>query len=257
MSDLDLVKSETKNLFESPAVFNSARKICNRVFFLPFFFKYSKQIQSTFDSRLQNNLPKNIQNIDLEHIEFKLNSFLLNKDYNDEEFQKPDFAAFPGLSTHPASHPSDRKLNTGFTDFLNFKRLEESKQLISISKLPHNLLNIEFECGFNSLATFYRSCNKFYNCSPKELHKFFLDNLSVLRKKNIYEISARKLKLFSLTYRIQIFSFLLLWSILRSILRVKHSYKFYSSIVSYHLNQHNRIRFHDFINQWRPSPSNV
>ncbi|WP_078127742.1 helix-turn-helix domain-containing protein [Leptospira alexanderi] len=253
MSDSDLVKSETKNLFESSAVFKSVRKICNRVFFLPFFFKLSKQIQNTFDSRLQDNLQRNI----LSNIEFKLNSFLLNKGYNDEEFRKPDFAAFLRFSTHPTSHSSNRKLNTCFMDFLNFKRLEESKQLISISKLPHNLLNIAFECGFNSLATFYRSCNKFYNCTPKELHKFFLDNSSVLRKKNIYEISARKLKLFSLTYRIQIFSFLLLWSILRSILRAKHSYKFYSSIVSYHLNQYNRIRFHDFINQWRPSPSNV
>ncbi|EMJ92694.1 DNA-binding helix-turn-helix protein [Leptospira alstonii serovar Pingchang str. 80-412] len=213
MPNSNSIKSQTKSLFESPAVFNSVRKICNRVFFLPFFFKHSKQIQNTFDSRLQNNLQKNIlSNIDLEHIEFKLNSFLLNKGYKDEELRKADFVAFLWLSTHPAHH------------FLNFKRLEEPKELIYSTKLPHNLLDIVFECGFNSLATFYRSCNEFYNCSPKKLHKFLLDNSSVLRKKTIHK--TRKLKLISL---------LLLRPVLRSILKVERSLLTQLSIIIIHL----------------------
>ncbi|WP_082288819.1 helix-turn-helix domain-containing protein [Leptospira noguchii] len=49
-------------------------------------------------------------------------------------------------------------------------------------KLNYNLLNIAFECGFNSASSFHRACVKFTGKSPRDLRQELLSNIETQRK---------------------------------------------------------------------------
>ncbi|EKS00495.1 transcriptional regulator, AraC family [Leptospira mayottensis 200901122] len=57
-----------------------------------------------------------------------------------------------------------------FTDFLQFHRINEVKDMIRINA-NYNLLNIALECGFNSASSFHRACVKYTGKSPRDLKK--------------------------------------------------------------------------------------
>ncbi len=63
------------------------------------------------------------------------------------------------LRVTQASYYLNQYLNMSFTDFLQFHRINEVKNMMRI-KLNYNLLNIAFECGFNSASSFHRACVK-------------------------------------------------------------------------------------------------
>ncbi|UOG62601.1 helix-turn-helix domain-containing protein [Leptospira noguchii] len=118
--------------------------------------------------------PKNmLEGIDLEKVKTKLNHFLDSKGFIDEELRLPDFATELGLSTHQASYYLNQYLNMSFTEFLQFHRINEVKNMMRI-KLNYNLLNIAFECGFNSASSFHRACVKFTGKSPRDLRQELL-----------------------------------------------------------------------------------
>ncbi|WP_025184449.1 helix-turn-helix domain-containing protein, partial [Leptospira interrogans] len=72
-------------------------------------------------------------------------------------------------------------LNMSFTDFLQFHRINEVKNMMRI-KLNYNLLNIAFECGFNSASSFHRACVKYTGKSPRDLRQELLSNIKTQRK---------------------------------------------------------------------------
>uniref|UniRef100_UPI0004AC4B5B helix-turn-helix domain-containing protein n=1 Tax=Leptospira interrogans TaxID=173 RepID=UPI0004AC4B5B len=111
--------------------------------------------------------------IDLEKVNTKLNHFIDIKGFKEEEIRLPDFAAALGLSTHQASYYLNQYLNMSFTDFLQFHRINEVKNMMRI-KLNYNLLNIAFECGFNSASSFHRACVKYTGKSPRDLRQELL-----------------------------------------------------------------------------------
>ncbi|EMN96960.1 DNA-binding helix-turn-helix protein [Leptospira interrogans serovar Medanensis str. UT053] len=118
--------------------------------------------------------PRNmLEGVDLEKVNTKLNHFLDSKGFIDEELRLPDFAADLGLSTHQASYYLNQYLNMSFTDFLQFHRINEVKNMMRI-KLNYNLLNIAFECGFNSASSFHRACVKYTGKSPRDLRQELL-----------------------------------------------------------------------------------
>ncbi|UOG57924.1 helix-turn-helix domain-containing protein [Leptospira noguchii] len=117
-----------------------------------------------------------LEGIDLEKVKTKLNRFLDSKGFKDEEIRLPDFASGLGLSTHQASYYLNQYLNMSFTDFLQFHRINEVKNMMRI-KLNYNLLNIAFECGFNSASSFHRACVKFTGKSPRDLRQELLSNI--------------------------------------------------------------------------------
>ncbi|TQE77413.1 AraC family transcriptional regulator, partial [Leptospira noguchii] len=118
--------------------------------------------------------PKNmLEGIDLEKVKTKLNHFLDSKGFKEEELRLPDFASGLGLSTHQASYYLNQYLNMSFTEFLQFHRINEVKNMIRI-KLNYNLLNIAFGCGFNSASSFHRACVKFTGKSPRDLRQELL-----------------------------------------------------------------------------------
>ncbi|WP_061230633.1 helix-turn-helix domain-containing protein [Leptospira interrogans] len=126
--------------------------------------------------------PRNIlEGINLEKVKTKLNHFLDSKGFIDEELRLPDFAADLGLSTHQASYYLNQYLNMSFTDFLQFHRINEVKNMMRI-KLNYNLLNIAFECGFNSASSFHRACVKYTGKSPRDLRQELLSNTETQRK---------------------------------------------------------------------------
>ncbi|TQE67204.1 AraC family transcriptional regulator [Leptospira noguchii] len=117
-----------------------------------------------------------LEGIDLEKVKTKLNRFLDSKGFKDEEIRLPDFASGLGLSTHQASYYLNQYLNMSFTEFLQFHRINEVKNMMRI-KLNYNLLNIAFECGFNSASSFHRACVKFTGKSPRDLRQELLSNI--------------------------------------------------------------------------------
>ncbi|UOG32744.1 helix-turn-helix domain-containing protein [Leptospira noguchii] len=114
-----------------------------------------------------------LEGIDLEKVKTKLNRFLDSKGFIDEEIRLPDFASGLGLSTHQASYYLNQYLNMSFTEFLQFHRINEVKNMMRI-KLNYNLLNIAFECGFNSASSFHRACVKFTGKSSRDLRQELL-----------------------------------------------------------------------------------
>ncbi|UOG50920.1 helix-turn-helix domain-containing protein (plasmid) [Leptospira noguchii] len=114
-----------------------------------------------------------LEGIDLEKVKTKLNRFLDSKGFKEEELRLPDFASGLGLSTHQASYYLNQYLNMSFTEFLQFHRINEVKNMIRI-KLNYNLLNIAFGCGFNSASSFHRACVKFTGKSPRDLRQELL-----------------------------------------------------------------------------------
>ncbi|WP_143464456.1 helix-turn-helix domain-containing protein, partial [Leptospira kirschneri] len=114
-----------------------------------------------------------LEGINLEKVNTKLNHFLDSKGFIDEELRLPDFASGLGLSTHQASYYLNQYLNMSFTDFLQFHRINEVKNMMRI-KLNYNLLNIAFECGFNSASSFHRACVKYTGKSPRDLRQELL-----------------------------------------------------------------------------------
>ncbi|WP_061262082.1 helix-turn-helix domain-containing protein [Leptospira interrogans] len=126
--------------------------------------------------------PRNmLEGVDLEKVNTKLNRFLDSKGFIDEELRLPDFASDLGLSTHQASYYLNQYLNMSFTDFLQFHRINEVKNMMRI-KLNYNLLNIAFECGFNSASSFHRACVKYTGKSPRDLRQELLSNTEIQRK---------------------------------------------------------------------------
>ncbi|WP_061286995.1 helix-turn-helix domain-containing protein, partial [Leptospira interrogans] len=114
-----------------------------------------------------------LEGINLEKVKTKLNHFLDSKGFIDEELRLPDFASGLGLSTHQASYYLNQYLNMRFTDFLQFHRINEVKNMMRI-KLNYNLLNVAFECGFNSASSFHRACVKYTGKSPRDLRQELL-----------------------------------------------------------------------------------
>ncbi|ULG94594.1 helix-turn-helix domain-containing protein (plasmid) [Leptospira interrogans] len=122
-----------------------------------------------------------LEGINLEKVKIKLNHFLDSKGFIDEELRLPDFASGLGLSTHQASYYLNQYLNMSFTDFLQFHRINEVKNMMRI-KANYNLLNIAFECGFNSASSFHRACVKYTGKSPRDLRQELLSNTETQRK---------------------------------------------------------------------------
>ncbi|WP_000541971.1 helix-turn-helix domain-containing protein, partial [Leptospira interrogans] len=53
---------------------------------------------------------------------------------------------------------------------INQNRMNDAIQFL-VEKKNMNLLDIAFECGFNSYTSFHRACKKWTGCSPKGLRK--------------------------------------------------------------------------------------
>ncbi|MDI7198426.1 AraC family transcriptional regulator [Leptospira santarosai] len=152
---------------------------------------FSKATIPNIDKDFVETIPKDIEKkkypprnildgIDLNKVEIKLNHFLAEKGFKDEELRLPDFAAYLGITTHQASKYLNKYLSMSYVDFLNYHRINEVMDMIRI-KSDYNLLNIALECGFNSASSFHRASIKFTGKSPRNLRKDILLNSESLK----------------------------------------------------------------------------
>ncbi|WP_406600715.1 helix-turn-helix domain-containing protein [Leptospira sanjuanensis] len=107
---------------------------------------------------------------DLKRAEERLSAFIAAKLYADDSIRLIDLSAYLGISLHQASFYLNNYKNTGFSDFINRNRMNDAVRLLS-EKQNMNLLDIAFECGFNSYTSFHRACKKWAGDSPKGLRK--------------------------------------------------------------------------------------
>ncbi|WP_061236973.1 AraC family transcriptional regulator [Leptospira interrogans] len=130
------------------------------------------------DNKIQtlqtNTSPKNlVERLDISRIEEKIQKFVEDREYLDEEIRLSDFSAYIGLSLHQASYYLNNYKDLSFTDFLSFHRLEEAKRMIE-QRPDINLLEVALASGFNSPSSFRRACLKFTGKPPKEFRNYVL-----------------------------------------------------------------------------------
>ncbi|AYV55222.1 helix-turn-helix domain-containing protein [Leptospira kmetyi] len=126
---------------------------------------------------LQTN-PKNlVERLDISRIEERIQKFIDDREFLDEEIRLSDFSAYIGLSLHQASYYLNNYKDLSFTDFLSFHRLEEAKRMIQ-QKPEINLLEVALASGFNSPSSFRRACIKFSGKPPKEFRNHVLMKMS-------------------------------------------------------------------------------
>lgn len=122
---------------------------------------------------LQTN-PKNlVERLDISRIEDRIQKFIDDREFLDEEIRLSDFSAYIGLSLHQASYYLNNYKDLSFTDFLSYHRLEESKRMIQ-QRPEINLLEVALASGFNSPSSFRRACIKFAGKPPKEFRNHVL-----------------------------------------------------------------------------------
>jgi YesN/AraC family two-component response regulator len=106
----------------------------------------------------------------------KLKDYIsIDKPFLNPELTLPQLAE--GINTNPRilSQIINEKFNQNFYDFINQMRIEESKRMLVNSSNIKNILEILYETGFNSKATFNRAFKKATGLSPTEYKKRYLN----------------------------------------------------------------------------------
>jgi len=74
-----------------------------------------------------------------------------------------------GVSPHLLSQILNEKLNRKFSDFINFYRVEEAKQLLESPRGAElKIIAVAFEVGFNTKVAFYNAFKKFTKMTPSQ-----------------------------------------------------------------------------------------
>lgn len=109
-------------------------------------------------------LPEN----ELEKLKNKL-SELMTKDriYLEPTLTLTDLSRKLGVNSTVLSYAINNGFGKNFNDFVNEFRISEVKEKLTNGD-DSSLLNVAFDCGFNSKATFNRAFKKFTGISPKE-----------------------------------------------------------------------------------------
>ncbi|ANH02348.1 AraC family transcriptional regulator [Leptospira borgpetersenii str. 4E] len=137
---------------------------------------------------------------DLKRAEDRIKGFIQEKLYADDSIRLIDLSAYLGISLHQASFYLNNYKNIGFSDFINQNRINDAIRLL-VEKRNMNLLDIAFECGFNSYTSFHRACKKWTGYSPKGLRiNTFLTNGSKNEHLNV-PINSQKVEALSNNFK--------------------------------------------------------
>jgi len=83
----------------------------------------------------------------------------------------PELAQQLDISTNYVSQIINEQYGLNFHDYINGYRVEEAKTLIAATKHTGNILQIVYECGFNSKSAFYSAFKKFTGMTPSRYKK--------------------------------------------------------------------------------------
>jgi len=105
---------------------------------------------------------------ELEKLKEKLQNLMQNdKVYLEPNLTLNDLSRKLGVNSTVLSFTINNGFGKNFNDFINEFRIAEVKEKLK-SADDSTLLNVAFDCGFNSKATFNRAFKKFTGVSPKE-----------------------------------------------------------------------------------------
>ena len=104
---------------------------------------------------------------DPEKLKEELNNLLLSDNIYKEDLTLPKLAATLGIKTYQLSHFINNYIEMSFADFINTYRVEDAKKKILTSQ-DVTILNIAYESGFNSKASFNRAFKKFTGLTPSD-----------------------------------------------------------------------------------------
>ena len=90
-----------------------------------------------------------------------------DKIYLEPNLTLTDLSRKLGVNSTVLSYAINNGFGKNFNDFVNEFRISEVKEKLT-SGDDSSLLNVAFDCGFNSKATFNRAFKKFTGISPKE-----------------------------------------------------------------------------------------
>ena len=107
----------------------------------------------------------------LEHPAIQKARELIERRFRDAHLQLSDAAGIAGLAIAHFSHLFHRETGVTFTRYVQARRIEEAKYLLTDTAL--SITDICFACGFNSLTHFNRVFRGGAGCSPSQfrLHK--------------------------------------------------------------------------------------
>lgn len=94
-----------------------------------------------------------------------------NKLFRDPDLSLKGLAATTGLSEKDLSQACYQVYGKKFLDVVNGKRVQEFKALALATKEKPNILDLAFDAGFNSKATFYRAFRAAEGVSPSDFVK--------------------------------------------------------------------------------------
>ncbi len=110
-----------------------------------------------------------------------------DKPWLQDDLKLEDLANGLGVSRHHLSQLMNQHLGTNFHGYVSSYRVEESKRLLLEVGGRRSILDIGFEAGFGSSATFYRAFRKYVGVTPKD----FLAGIAGADPERFQEISRR------------------------------------------------------------------
>ncbi|MDH5721688.1 MAG: helix-turn-helix domain-containing protein [Spirochaetia bacterium] len=135
---------------------------------LPYYAKYGRVYLTTTTFNLDKYFSQYIDKADIQHIEKSLNELFEKKQmHRIENIKLKDVAKAAKLTSHQISTFLNQHLNQTFFEFINSKRIEEAKSILS-EEPDANILNICYDIGFNNPSVFYRAFKKKTGMSPRE-----------------------------------------------------------------------------------------
>lgn len=107
---------------------------------------------------------------ELEKLKNKMQFLMTDeKIYLEPNLTLNDLSRKLGVNSSILSYAINNGFGKNFNDFINEFRINEVKEKLKTS--DDSLLNVAFDCGFNSKATFNRAFKKFTGTSPKEFQE--------------------------------------------------------------------------------------
>jgi ligand-binding sensor domain-containing protein/AraC-like DNA-binding protein len=91
----------------------------------------------------------------------------IEKLYRDADISLQILAERLSVSPHLLSQILNEKLNRNFSDFVNFYRIEEAKQILASPRGDQlKIITVAFEVGFNTKVAFYNAFKKYTKMTP-------------------------------------------------------------------------------------------
>lgn len=137
--------------------------------------KELQDISALFEAPAKEQAKKNerLDKAELSKLSEKLNKLIEEeKIFLNNELSLPVLADQLGTSIHDASYLINETTGGNFYNFVNSKRVEEAKRLLTSGKAEElNMLGIAFASGFNSKTAFNTAFKKWTGMSPTQYAK--------------------------------------------------------------------------------------